>query len=103
MALDSTIVEVRSDLGMILYHRQLDREAVNAIEEAASLEPALQAPHLLEGKAYLETRDAANARPPLKAALPFFPGAPIEARSGALHRSITGSIVTNGQFRGRKR
>ena len=68
-AIDPTIAEVWSNLGMALYQQDRYKESVAAFERAATLKPELLAPHLFAGLAYQKMGEAAKALGPLKAAL----------------------------------
>lgn len=76
LELDPQIAEVWSNLGMDFYRMKNDSEAVSAFEHAVSLKPSLLAPHLFEGKAYLNLNEAQKAIAPLNAALKLDPNQP---------------------------
>jgi tetratricopeptide (TPR) repeat protein len=76
IAIDPTIAEVWSNLGMALYQQDRYQESTTAFERAATLKPALLAPHLFAGLAYQKMGEATKALGPLKTALALQPNQP---------------------------
>jgi len=76
VAIDPSIAEVWSNLGMALYRQDRYKESVAAFERAATLKPALLTPHLFAGLSYQKMGETAKALGPLKAALAIEPNQP---------------------------
>src|SRR6266567_7534521 len=76
VSLDPNIAEVWSNLGMALYRQDQFKESVVAFDRAATLKPALLAPHVFGGIAHLKLGEAEKALGPLKSALAIEPNQP---------------------------
>ena len=76
VSLDPNIAEVWSNLGMALYRQDQFKESVVAFDRAATLKPALLAPHVFGGIAHLKLGEAEKAVGPLKSALAIEPYQP---------------------------
>lgn len=73
ISIDAGIAEVWSNLGMVLFYSHQYPDAINSFEHALTLKPTLPAPHIFEGKAYLELNRPEKALVSLKAALAIAP------------------------------
>lgn len=74
--IDPGIAEVWSNLGMALFHLGANQDAISAFQKASTLKPALLAPHIFEGLAYLNLDEPRKAVAPLKQTLILSPRQP---------------------------
>ena len=74
--IDPGVAEVWSNMGMALFHVGANQDAISAFQKASTLKPALLAPHIFEGVAYLNLDEPRKAVAPLKQALALSPGQP---------------------------
>jgi len=76
VSLDPNIAEIWSNLGMALYRQDQFQESEIAFNRAATLKPALLAPQVFGGMAYLKLGEGEKALGPLKSALAIDPNQP---------------------------